>query len=124
MLAKMGQEQQAIDEGIARLSTAQDALRLAQVLRNRNNMDGAVQIAEHGLTLAEPRGPLAAWLSDLARSLGRSDRALHAAELEFRSTSSLNAYEKVHELAGENWSKLKTALLVRTVHPGFIVLQA
>jgi uncharacterized Zn finger protein len=111
MLAKTGQEQQAIDEGIARLATAQDALRLAQVLRNRNNMDGAVRIAEHGLTLAEPRGPLAAWLSDLACSLGRSDLALHAAELEFRSTPSLNAYEKVHELAGESWPTLKAALL-------------
>ena len=111
MLARTGRVQEAVAEGLKYLSRANDALTLATVLRERGELEQAVRIAEHGLELADPKGPLSSWLTDVAVSLGRHDLALRAAELAFRSTPSLSAYLNVQELAGEGWPALRTALL-------------
>lgn len=111
MLARMGQVAEAVEEGLKYLSAANEALKLAMLLRERGELDQAVRIAEHGLELADPKGPLAAWLAELAASLGRRDLALQAAELAFRSTPSLSAYLYVRELAGEAWAGLRAALI-------------
>jgi uncharacterized Zn finger protein len=111
MLARMGRAQEAVDEGLKQLATADAALAPATVLREQGELELAVRLAEHGLTLAEPRGPLAAWLSDLAEGLGKHDLALRAAEVSFRSVPSLAAYLKVRDLAGDRWPGLRAALL-------------
>jgi uncharacterized Zn finger protein len=111
MLTRLGRIEEAIAAGRRLLTTAPDALLLAQALRERGEVDAAVQVAEHGLGLDEPRAPLAAWLADLAEGLGRRELALRAGEVAFRSEPSLNAYLKVGALAGEHWPALRAELL-------------
>jgi uncharacterized Zn finger protein len=111
MLTRQGRIEEAVAAGRRLLTTAAEALTLAQTLRERDDVEAAVQVAEHGLGLAEPRAPLAAWLADLAEGLGRPDLALRAAEVAFRSAPSLNAYLKVGALAGEHWPALRAELL-------------
>ena len=111
MLTRQGRTEEAVAAGRRLLTTANEALTVAQAMRERGEVEAAVQVAEHGLSLAEPRAPLAAWLADMAEGLGRPDLALRAAEVAFRSAPSLNAYLKVGALAGEHWPALRVELL-------------
>ncbi len=110
-LARLGRTAQAVDEGLRYLTTANDALMLAKALQERGELRAALRIAQHGLTLAEPRAELAAWLSGLAERMGRHDVALRAAELSFRSAPSPEMWERLEALAGENWPALQPRLL-------------
>ncbi len=125
MLAKMGRTEEAVEEGLQYLTTPHDAMEVAKVLRERGELDSALQIAEHGLALKPPRAvdgygnyyteqhkaALAAWTADLAAGMGQTDRALHAAETAFRVAPSLAAYLKAQELAGVRWEQTKHGLL-------------
>jgi uncharacterized Zn finger protein len=111
MLARLGRTTEALQTGLDRLTTAEGALALAQALRERGETAGALQVAERGLDLEEPRAPLATWLTDLAVELGRPDLALRAAEAAFRSKPSPEDYHRARELAGAGWPALRERLL-------------
>ena len=110
-LAKMGRAQEAVDEGLKYLAKTDEALKVAQALREREELTAALRIAEHGLTLEGHKAALAAWLCDLAAGMGDAERALRAAGIAFRATPSLSAYLKVQELAGQRWPELQAELL-------------
>jgi len=109
MLARLGRVQEAVDEGLQYLYTSDQTL--AQALREGGELAAALRIAEHGLTLEGPKGALAAWASDLATSLGETERALSAATVAFQAAPDLVAYQRVQELAGEGWPALRADLL-------------
>jgi uncharacterized Zn finger protein len=125
MLAKIGRTEEAVDEGLKYLTTPQEVLETAKVLRERGEPAAALQIAEYGLDLSPPKeqsaeyglspehnkGPLADWAADLAAGMGESKRALRAAEIAFRAAPSLNAYRKAVDLAGERSDAVKADLL-------------
>jgi uncharacterized Zn finger protein len=111
MLARLGQVEEAVDEGLQYLSTPDDILALAQVLRERGELDAALRVAEHGLTLEGHKGTLATWLCDLAVGVGRPELALQAAQAAFYAAPGLEAYLRVRELAGGRWAELQRALL-------------
>ncbi|MFL5803976.1 MAG: SWIM zinc finger domain-containing protein [Roseiflexaceae bacterium] len=125
MLAKLGRTQAALDEGLKYLTTPSEILETAKVLRERGDLEAALQLAEHGLALPAPSDPapgygmntghqkaaLADWTADLAAGMGQGERALRAAELAFRVAPSLNAYRKAQDLAGERWKTVKPELL-------------
>jgi uncharacterized Zn finger protein len=125
MLAKLGRTQEAVDEGLKYLTTPNEAQQVAQVLRERGELESALRIAEHGLALPAPerqfaayginpeqdKGPLAAWTADLAASMGESERALRAAQIAFRAAPSLSAFLRAVELAGERAEAVKADLL-------------
>jgi uncharacterized Zn finger protein len=125
MLAKIGRTAEAVDEGLKYLTTPQEVLETAKVLRERGEPAAALRIAEHGLELSIPKeqlseyglspehdkGPLADWIADLAAGMGESERALRAAEIAFRAAPSLNAYRKALDLAGERSDVVKADLL-------------
>jgi len=121
MLAKMGRAQEAVDEGVRYLATADEALKVAQALREREELAAAVRIAEHGLTLEGHKATLATWLCDLAAGMGDAERALRAAGIAFRDSPGLGAYLKVQELAGQRWPELQAELLehLRKTSPVF-----
>lgn len=125
-LAQLGRTQAAVAEGLKTLDTPAEALELAQALRAQSDLAGALQIAEHGLTLQiaaggdmpyaylaseRQRAELAAWAADLALGMGERARALHAAEVGFRAQPNLVAYLKAQELAGDQWGAHRPALL-------------
>ncbi len=110
-LVRQGRAAEAVQVGLGRLTSAEEALELARSLHDHGLRAEALRIAEHGLELATPRAPLAVWLIDQEVEQGRSDLALRAAEVAFRSTPSLVLYLRLRELAGEGWSPLRESLL-------------
>jgi uncharacterized Zn finger protein len=111
MLVHLGRVQEAVDYGLQYLGTTEEALALAKALREREALQAALQIAEHGLTLEGVRVPLATWMADLALGMGETRRALEAALIAFRGDPELAAYQRVQELAGKSWPELRTELL-------------
>ena len=111
MLVHLGRVQEAVNCGLQYLGTTEEALALAKALREREALQAALQIAEHGLTLEGARVSLATWMADLALGMGETERALEAALIVFRSAPEFTAYQRMQELAGERWSALRTELL-------------
>jgi uncharacterized Zn finger protein len=111
MLARLGRVQEAVDEGLRYMNTPGQTLALARVLREQEELAAALRVAEHGLTLDGSKGELAAWLRDLADSMGEGECALEAATIAFREAPSMPAYLRAQELAGGRWAELKEGLL-------------
>jgi uncharacterized Zn finger protein len=111
MLVHLGRVQEAVDYGLQYLGTTEEALALAKALREREALQAALQIAEHGLTLEGAKVSLATWMADLALGMGETGRALEAALIAFRGAPELAAYQRVQELAGERWPEIRTELL-------------
>jgi len=111
MLIRLDRAQEAITYGLTNLRTTQDALALAKALYEHGEAEQSLQIAEHGLTVEGHRGALATWLRDQAEAMDKMDLALTAAEYAFRAEVSLANYQQVAELAGEQWSEKRSALL-------------
>lgn len=119
MLVRLGRPREAVEHGLAHLKMAEDALALAGALREREELEGALRIAEHGLTLQTHYGPpsaLAVWLRDLAAGMGRIELALKAALVAFDAEISLASYLCVRELAEESWPDHRARLLERLRH--------
>jgi uncharacterized Zn finger protein len=111
MLARLGRVEEAVAAGIETLASAADALALSSALREGGQLDGALQVAEHGLGLGGLRGTLGDWLVSLAPGLGRADLALRAAEVACASEPSITRYLAVRALAGAGWPELRARLL-------------
>lgn len=111
MLVRLGRVQEAVDYGLQYLGTTSEALALAKALREREEIQAALRIAEHGLTLDGTKVSLGTWMADLALGMGDTGRALDAALIAFRGAPELAAYQRVQELAGERWPELRTELL-------------
>jgi uncharacterized Zn finger protein len=111
MLVRLNRVQEAMDYGIAHLSTAHEAFNLARELYQRHEREKAFQIAERGLTLQGPASTLAKWLRDEAAATGDLTRALVAAQVAFREEISLANYLRTAGFAGEQWPHLREELL-------------
>lgn len=84
---------------------------LAQELYAQGDIESAISIAEHGLTLGGNKHDLGVWLRDLATSRGQPQHALQPAVAAFQSQPSINDYRIVQELAGEQWPALREKLI-------------
>lgn len=111
MLARLGRVEEAVEEGLKYLHSPDQTLALAQALREQDELEPALQMARHGLTLEGSKESLAPWLSDLAAAMGESTLALEAAVVAFKASPGLSVYLRVQELAGERWSELREELL-------------
>jgi uncharacterized Zn finger protein len=111
MLIHLDRAQEAIAYGLKHLRTTEDALALAKALYEHGEGEQSLQIAEHGLTLEGHKAALAKWLRDQAEAMDKMELALTAAEHAFRAEVSLANYQKVAELAGEQWTEKRIALL-------------
>ncbi len=121
LLLGMGRVDEAVALGREQLSSAEEALELAQALRERGDIAHALEIGEHGLSLGgaapsiagqeQARARLAAWLVDVAAGQGRSDLALRAGAEALRAAPELGLYQRLAELAGSAWPELREQLL-------------
>jgi uncharacterized Zn finger protein len=121
MLVQEGRIEAAVDHGTERLSTPDALLALAKSLREHDQTQAALTVAEHGLTVDGLRkDTLAEWLRDRAASVGERELALEAAVTAFETSPSLRAYQAVEEIAGDDWKSVRTELLefLRTQDPG------
>ena len=111
MLVRLGRSQDAVEYGMQHLRAADEAQSLAVVLRDRNELEKALRVAEHGLTLAGHIAPLAIWVRDLAKDMGDLTRAVPAAVIAVRSDPDLASYLVAKDLAGECWPQYRTEIL-------------
>ena len=111
MLVRLGRVEEAIAYGLKYLATTEEALALAKALYEHGEHEQSLQMAEHGLSLEGRKASLAKWLRDQALSMGEKSRALPAAEAAFRDEISLENYQRVAEIAGEQWPERRRELL-------------
>ncbi|MEH2262995.1 SWIM zinc finger family protein [Nostoc sp.] len=117
MLGRLGRVEEAIDAAQIQMNSMEEAFALAKTLSEQEALQQALDIAQSGLNLpGNCQYELGIWTSDLAVELGNSEAALLAIKAAFQVKPSLVDYERMAELAGENWETVKTDLLriVRT----------
>src|SRR5579871_2014150 len=124
LLVKAGRPKEALEKGLERTATPDQALRLAQSLAEHDEPDMALTIADHGLDLkSQPeeypgfglyrpsRKPLADWLRDQALLRNRVDLAIRAAMVGLKEDPVLADYRLLQEIAGARWAPLRQQIL-------------
>lgn len=111
MLARLGRAEETVRYGIRRLGGPEEALTVAETLRDRGDEEAALRLGEHGLSLGGRNARLAGWVRDLAEETGRPELALEAAVAAFRADPDLTSYRRARELAGESWPEYQGELL-------------
>ncbi len=117
MLGRLGRVEEAIDAAQTQMNSMEEAFALAKTLSIQGALQQALDIAQSGLNLpGNCQYELGIWTSDLASELGNSEAALLAIKAAFQMKPSFVDYQRMAELAGENWESVKTDLLriVRT----------
>ncbi|WP_190240867.1 SWIM zinc finger family protein [Nostoc sp. 'Peltigera membranacea cyanobiont' 210A] len=117
MLGRLGRVEEAIDAAQTQMNSMEEAFALAKTLSVQGALQQALNIAQSGLNLpGNCQYELGIWTSDLASELGNSEAALLAIKAAFQMKPSFVDYQRMAELAGENWESVKTDLLriVRT----------
>ena len=92
-------------------ASAEEALRLAERLRDLKQMDMATSIGERGLQLAGSKARLGEWLGALEEAQGRTAQALEAWLAALPENPSLDSYKTVKRLAGSKWLQLKDKVI-------------
>ena len=116
MLARQGQQQEAVILAMKHFTSADEALALAQLLREQGQFDAAIEVAAHGLGLAEPRAKLGTWLLDVAAGLGNIALALQAGEIALQSQPDLALYQRLHGLDEVGWPERRERMLEHIRH--------
>jgi uncharacterized Zn finger protein len=111
MLARLGRAQEAVEYSLKHLVAPEEALAVAEALREQGELEAALQVGEHGLSLEGPKSRLASWVRDLATGTGRPELALEAAVVALRADPDLASYRRVRELAGKRWPEHREQLL-------------
>lgn len=125
LLVRLGRGAEAAELGRRHFRTADEALDLAQALRDQGDLAGALAIGEYGLGLSpalsaldpmgyvheRARARLGAWLVDLAAAEGRVELALRAGAEALRVEPEPGLYRRLGELAGAEWPALREQLL-------------
>ncbi|PHM11828.1 hypothetical protein CK516_00435 [Nostoc sp. 'Peltigera malacea cyanobiont' DB3992] len=117
MLGRLGRVEEAIDAAQTQMNSMEEAFALAKTLSVQGALQQALDIAQSGLNLpGNCQYELGIWTSDLASELVNSQAALLAIKAAFQMKPSFVDYQRMAELAGENWESVKTDLLriVRT----------
>lgn len=95
------------------LASADEALRLAERLRELKQIDEAIAIGEHGLTLSGSKASLGQWLGPVEEAQGRTKPALGAWLAAFPEAPSLDNYKTIKRLAASGWKKLQPEVMVK-----------
>jgi len=113
LLVRLGRAEEAVEIALTLLSTAASALTLAKVLIENNEINRALRIGEHGLSLQGPISPLAIWLRDTALAVEEKALAIRAAMAALREAPNLIDYTRLQEIADEQWPPLREEILTR-----------
>ena len=118
MLVRLGRLTDAVAYARNKFRSAEEVFVFARLLKEKEEIDAALEIAEWGLSLRDDHGRaygaivLARWLRDTAGLSGRRALALVAARAAFEQSLSLDDFEAAASLAGPEWSELRSHLLV------------
>ncbi|MCI0487228.1 MAG: SWIM zinc finger family protein [Blastocatellia bacterium] len=98
---------EAVSYAKKHLSQADEALKLAEHLRESGHIDEAIMIGEFGLKLDGRKSALGQWLAPIEEAQGRTAEALAAWLAAFHDSPSLALWKTLKRLAGERWKKLR-----------------
>ena len=93
------------------LTQASEALLVAKGLRHACRLDDALQLAEKGLRMDGSKHDLGVWLGPIEETQGRVQQAIEAYQAAFTSLPSLELYQTLEKLSGQNWESSKPALM-------------
>jgi uncharacterized Zn finger protein len=110
-LCDLSRMPEAITYGLKHLTTAGEALMLAQRLRESGQLDGAIKVGERGLKIAGRKAALGEWLGPVEEAQGRGRQALEAWRAAFSEKPSLTTYQTIKRLAGSRWGSLKAEVI-------------
>jgi uncharacterized Zn finger protein len=110
-LLELGRNDEAMLVALNHLTSAEDALSVAQKLRDLGQIWDAITMGERGLSLAGHKHSLGAWLGPLEEAQGRIDPAMQAYLAAFTSIPSLELYQTVMRLAGTNWNETRPRMM-------------
>ncbi|WP_017651174.1 SWIM zinc finger family protein [Fortiea contorta] len=112
MLARLGRVEAALEAAPTHMDTVETAFALAKILTEQGSLPQALDIAQTGLNLpGNCQYQLGIWMSDLAEALENRESALLARKTTFQIKPSFFDYQKIADLAGEDWANVKTELL-------------
>ncbi len=112
MLAQLGRVEEAFALAKTQMTSMDEAFALAKTLFAQGALPQALNIAQMGLNLpGNYQYDLGTWTSDLALELGDTQAALAARKVAFQARPSFKDYQKIENLAVENWASVKTDLL-------------
>ncbi|QSJ16358.1 SWIM zinc finger domain-containing protein [Nostoc sp. UHCC 0702] len=112
MLGRLGRVEEAIAAAQTEMNSMEEAFALAKILAQQGSLQQALNIAQTGFNLpGNSQYELGIWTSDLALELNNNQAALSAIKAAFQVSPTLFDYQRMAELAGENWESLKTDLL-------------
>jgi uncharacterized Zn finger protein len=110
-LCELDRMPEAISYGLKHLTVADEALLLAQSLRESGHLDEAIKIGERGLKLAGRKAALGEWLGPVEEAQGRGPQALEAWLTAFSENPSLTTYQTIKRLAGSRWGRLESEIM-------------
>jgi uncharacterized Zn finger protein len=108
---ELGRKEEAMQAALNDVTSAEDALMVAQSLHNLDYIKDALAVGERGLSLLGQKHALGVWLGPLEEAQGRTETALQAYLAAFASQPSLKLYQAIQRLAGSRWTQLKEQLM-------------
>jgi hypothetical protein len=102
---------EAVSYGLKHLMVADEALLLAQRLRESGQLEEAIKVGERGLKLAGRKAALGEWLGPVEEAQGRGPQALEAWRAAFSERPTLTTYQTIKRLAGARWNRLKSDVM-------------
>jgi uncharacterized Zn finger protein len=111
MLLEVGRAEEAMPVALNRLASAEEALSVAEKLRELGQVREAITLGERGLALPGHKQSLGVWLGRLEEAQGRSEPALLAYRAAFTSLPSLELYRTLKRLAGQGWAELRPEIM-------------
>jgi uncharacterized Zn finger protein len=108
MLLTLGRSEAAVAEAREYLDNPGDILAIAQTLIDHGDVEKALDLATHGLTLNAPhrqREGLARWLRDEAARHGRRDLALHAGWIALGAYPLAEHYRWLRTWLHDEWDR-------------------
>jgi uncharacterized Zn finger protein len=112
MLGRLGRVEEALEAAQSEMNSMEEAFALGKTLKEQGALQQALHIAQIGLQLSgNCQYDLGIWTSELAQKLGNKTTALQAKKIAFQAHPSLEEYQTIKELAGEEWETVKADLL-------------
>jgi uncharacterized Zn finger protein len=102
---------EVVKYALEHLAKADDALKLAQALRESRHHAESLKIGERGLKLGGSKASLGGWLGPVEESQGRTAQALEAWQAAFHDSPSLAIWKTIKRLAGSRWKRLRPDLM-------------
>ena len=110
-LLELGRKDEAMSIAMNNLSSTDEALTIAQTLRDMGQVRDAFAVGERGLSLPGHKHSLGSWLGPLEEAQGRSEQAILAYSAAFSSMPSIELYRTLKGLAGADWSRLRQRMM-------------